>query len=480
MGPAQIESKGPDVEPFLYRHVLTMVLRQINTGALRTGDRLPSLRKLSLQMKVSVPTVRQAYLELERQGRIEARAKSGYFVLPRSPNQVVRRMRAGGAPVKVSCRAILDEVNEGLYLPKVLPLGVANPTMALPAATTLNRAMKRVMRRAEQRLFGYAPTNGELGLRRQLAYRYLAQGGEVDPNDIVITNGAQEGLSLALQSVAKSGDIIAVESPCYHGQLELIEALGMLALEIDTCPVEGVDVAALEGALATHRVAACMLSSSINNPLGCMISEDRRKRLVDILETAAVPLIEDDVYGELAFHGSRPLPCHRFSKKGLVLTCSSFSKTVAPGYRTGWIFPGRFGPEVAKRKRAFSCSSGLLQQLTLEEFVGSGDYDRYLKRLRAVLQDNAGKMASSISRHFPSSTRLSRPQGGSVLWVEVPGVDSIQLFRRALERGISIMPGPIFSARRRYLSFMRLSYGHPWNETIERGLMVLGELLRAG
>ena len=471
----------PGAEPFLYQRVIDLIRGQIGSGTLRPGDRLPSLRSLSTQLELSVPTVRQAYLELERSGRIEARPKSGYFVKPIAEAALVRKKpcssRPRAEPVTIRCRELIDEVYDGIHHPAILPLGAANPSMALPATKTLHRAMKRVMSRAEERVFAYAPTNGEPALQRQLAYRALNQGLQIDPDDIVVTNGAQEAMALALQSVASPGDVIAVESPCYHGQLELIESSGMLALEIDTCPIDGVEVDALQAALDAHSIGACIFSSAINNPLGSRMPDAARKRMVELLEKHGVPLIEDDVYGELAFHGQRPRPGQFYAKKGGVITCSSFSKTVAPGYRTGWIYPGRFHAEIVKRKRALSCATGLLAQLALAEFIGSGDYDRYLRRLVPVLRENAQRMACLASHVFPESTRLSRPQGGSVLWVEVPGLDSVALFRSALAANISIVPGVVFAARNRYRSFFRISYGHPWTEEVEEGMRKLGQLV---
>lgn len=466
-------------DAFLYQQVLDTVRGRIDSGALRAGDKLPSLRHLSGEMNVSVPTIRQAYVELEREGRVEARAKSGFFVLADTGRALLRRRGRAQAPTTVRCCSLIDEVNAGTELPDVLALGTANPSRALPATKTLHRAMKRVMSRAEERTLGYAPSIGDPGLRRQIAYRYFTQGGSIDPDQIIITNGAQEALFLALCTIAKPGDVIAVESPTYQGQLEQIEALDMLALEIETCPDEGVELDALEHAFRTHRVAACMFSSAINNPLGSRMPDAKRRALVAMCEQYGVPLIEDDVYGELAFDGVRPHPAQLYSKKGLVVTCSSFSKTVAPGYRMGWLVADKYLAPLAAAKRAYSCSSGLLQQLTLAEFIGSGDYDRYLGRLVPVLEQNARCTGSVVCRSFPANARQSRPQGGSVLWVEIPGCDSVALFRAALEEGISIMPGVIFAAKNRYRSFIRISFGHPWTEEVERGLETLGALAKS-
>ncbi|MBX2812617.1 MAG: PLP-dependent aminotransferase family protein [Myxococcales bacterium] len=474
-----MENEAND-NPFLYQQVIALVERQIQVGTLRPGDRLPSLRSLSHELEVSVPTVRQAYLELERRHYLEARPKSGYFLKPQLKPVSDRQLKKSrsGEPIVVRCRELIDEIYEGVHRPGVLPLGVANPTMANPATKMLHRALRRVAPRAEERLFVYAPTNGDAKLRRQLAYRYFGLGVEVDPDAIVITNGAQEAISLALQAVASPGDVIAVESPTYHGQLELIESLGLLALEVETCPQTGVDVDALETILATHSVAACLFSAALNNPLGSLMPEDSRERMVRLLEKRQVPLIEDDVYGELIFEGSRPHPGQYYARDGWVITCSSFSKTLAPGYRIGWILPGRFGREIVKRKRAFSCATGLLPQLALSDILGSGDFERYLRRLVPVLSDNAKRMACAVSCSFPSSTRFSCPQGGSVLWVEVPGIDSVDFFRLALEANVSIVPGTVFAARNRYRSCFRISYGHPWSDRVEAGIQSLAEIAR--
>ncbi|MDX1555200.1 MAG: PLP-dependent aminotransferase family protein, partial [Xanthomonadales bacterium] len=361
--------------------------------------------------------------------------------------------------------------------PGLLPLGIANPSMASPATKTLHRAMKRIMARAESRSLGYAPFYGEPGLCRQIAYRYLNQGGSVDPNEVLITNGGQEALTLALKSAARPGDVIAVESPTYYGVLELIESLGMLALEIETCPLEGVMLSRLEKALKAHRITACLFSSSISNPLGYLSDDEYRQDLVNLLERYDIPLIEDDVYGELYFDGPRPKPAQFFSRKGMVLTVGSFSKTVAPGYRVGWLLPGKFCEQARKLKRALSCSSGLLQQLTIAEFMATHDYDRHLNRLRPILKQNAERMAGCVEQHFPPDTGISRPRGGGVLWLELPEtVDAETLFDAALEQCISIVPGDIFSAEPRYGNFIRLSFGHPWSEDIEEGIATLGRL----
>jgi len=469
---------------YLYRQVVDLISDNIESGALMPGDRLPSLRRMSHRIGVSIPTVRQAYVELERQRRVQSRPQSGFYVRGLPTNELVRpspAFRRSARPIPVIGRSLMDRVYDGLYTPGVVPFGIANPCMVKPAAKALHRTMKRIMARAQERSLAYAPTLGEAGLRRQIAYRYLdTVGGKIDPDNICITNGGQEALLLALQAVAGKGDVIAVESPTYHGLLELIDSLGMLAIEVETCPEEGISLSALRKTLEAHPVKACMFATTLSNPLGVSMPEEMRQELVEMLEAHGVVLIEDDVYGDLLFDGHRPKPAEFYSRSGSVLTCGSFSKTIAPGYRIGWLIAGQYIDQIVQLKRSFSCSSGLLQQLTLSEFLATGDYDRYLKTLRPELQCNAERMSAMVAQHFPRETRTSKPVGGSVIWLELPEkVDSEMLFDLAIEAGISIAPGLIFSPCNRYRNFIRLSFGHPWSRQIEEGIEWLGRKVAA-
>ena len=468
-------------DTFLYRQVIDLITENMNTGTLLPGDRLPSLRKMSKTSGVSVPTVRQAYVELERLRRVESRPQSGFYVRHRAANDIVLPTRTTAVtPAPLRCRSLMERVYDGVNRPELVPLGIANPSMAKPAAKTLHRTMKRVMARAEERSLGYASTLGEPALRRQIAYHYLdTVGVQVEPEHICIANGGQEALLLALRAVASPGDVIAVETPTYHGMLELIDSLGMLAVEVETCPEEGVTISELKRTLEEHPVRACMFSTTLGNPLGVTMPLEDRHRLVRLLEQYDVALIEDDVYGDLRFDGQRPIPAQFLGSNARVLTCGSFSKTAAPGYRIGWVVTGQYVDEIARLKRAFSCSSGFLQQLTLADFMASGDFSRHLKSLMPVLQCNAERMSALVAEHFPAETRTSRPVGGSVLWLELPqNVNAEQLFDDAIGAGISIAPGHIFSPCACYTNFVRLSFGHPWGDRTEGAIRWLGQRVK--
>jgi len=465
-------------DTFLYQQVVDLITENIEAGTLLPGDRLPSLRKMSKSAGVSIPTVRQAYVELERRRRVESRPQSGYYVRHLASNDIVLPTRTESAdPARLRCRSLMERVYDGVNNPDLVPLGIANPTMAKPAAKTLHRTMKRIMARAEERSIGYASTLGEPLLRRQIAYHYLDTiGVKVEPDEICITNGGQEALLLALSAVAARGDVIAVETPTYHGMLELIDGLGMLAVEVETCPEQGVTLSELQRTLEKYPVKACMFSTTLGNPLGVTKPASDRVKLVKMLEEHDVALVEDDVYGDLLFDDTRPVPAQFLGSKARVLTCGSFSKTASPGYRIGWVVSRQHIDDIARLKRAFSCSSGLLQQLTLAEFMASGDYGRHLKSLKPVLKRNSERMMALVSEHFPEETRTSRPVGGSVLWLDLPkNIDAEQLFDDAIEAGISIAPGHIFSPCACYTNFIRLSYGHPWTEKTEYAIKWLGQ-----
>ena len=463
---------------FLYQQVIVIVREMRRSGSLRVGEKLPSLRSLSQKLKVSIPTVRQAYAELELQGVIEARPKSGYFMTQQASDvSQPKRVKLAKKPLRVERQTLIEEVFAAIHKPGIVPLGVANPAAAHSSDKALARIMRQVLSRSGAKALAYGPMDGFMPLKRQLAMRYLDQGLQVSPDEVLITNGAQEAIAIALKCVAKPGDVIAVESPTYFGILELIESLGMMALEIPLCPEDGIWLADLEHAIEHHEIAACVFSSSVSNPMGSFMDDEKRKTLVKMLEDRDIPFIEDDVYGDLYFTERRASPASLYSRKGLVLSCSSFSKTAAPGYRIGWLVAGKFGAQAKRFKRALSCSSPLLNQWTLSEFVASGEYDRNVRALRQVLERQKCRMIALVQEAFPPGTRVSNPKGAGVLWVELPlGNDSETFFHAALEHNISIAPGALFSPSNKFRRCIRISYGIPWTLELENAIRVLGAL----
>lgn len=467
---------------YLYEQVEAQVEGMIASGALVPGDRVPSLRRMSRQAGVSLATVSQAYIELERKGLVEARPKSGFYVRRRSVREpaLPRSARPAREPRRVQCADALDSILAAAQEPGIVSLGVANPSPDLLPAKALTRALTRVAQRDRSAGLEYCFQPGAEDLRRQVALRYADLGCAVSPDDVLITTGATEALALALKSVAGPGDVVAVESPAYFLTLRLIEQLGMLALEIRTDPGTGIELGSLARALGRERVRAVVTVSDFHNPLGSLMPDAKKRALVEMLAQRQIPLVDDDVYGDLSFTDVRPTPVTRFDRDGLVLACSSFSKTLAPGYRVGWLLPGRYRERAAHWKQSMTGASPTLTQLALAEFLRAGNYDRHLRRIRRVYREQVERMRYAIAQRFPEGTRVSRPGGGFFLWVELPrGVDGEVLFRRCLERGVSVTPGTLFSPTREFRNYIRVCCGRPWTEEVERALDTVAAVARS-
>jgi DNA-binding transcriptional MocR family regulator len=359
----------------------------------------------------------------------------------------------------------------------IVPLGSAFPSPLLFPLQKLTQSMASSMRALDpwSTVTDLAPGNAEL--RRMIAQRYQQDGAQVGSDDIVVTNGAMEALNLCLQAVTRPGDSVIIESPSFYAALQALERLELNAVEVATHPRDGIDLAALAAVLARGEAKACWLMSSFQNPLGSLMSDAKKKALVDLLARHGVPLIEDDVYGELYFGSKRPALAKAFDTHGLVMHCSSYSKCLAPGFRIGWAAPGRFARAVGRLKLATSLSAPMPSQLALADYLGRGGYERHLRQLRAALAVQQQHMLDAVERHFPPGTRVTRPQGGYFLWVAMPdGVDALALHRSALLHGISIAPGPIFSAQRGFRNCVRLNYGHGWDARFEAAMATLGRL----
>lgn len=463
----------------LYVRIAETFTRQVATGVLRPGDRVPSLRKLSDGRGVSLSTALQAYLWLENRGYLEARPQSGFYIrtpyakLIPEPQAKICQSR----PAAMGFNAVLEEVIRSASDPACIPFGAGCASADLFPHRRLNLIMRRILRRQAAHSGSYDFPPGIEAFRRQVARRSLAMRCEVSPSDVVVTGGALEAIHLSLRAVAKPGDVIAVESPLYFGILNSVASLNMKTIEIPTHPQRGMDLEHLERAIRKHRVKACITVSNGHNPLGYVLTDEFKRALVDLTSRANVAVIEDDLYGDLTFDAPRPSTAKSFDRKGLVLLCSSFSKTLSPGYRVGWVLPGRFRADVERLKLATNVASPSLPPLVIAEFLESGSYDRHVRGLRARFACQVENVRQAVAKYFPPGTRISRPAGGHMLWIELPpGVDGLKLHRAALLERISISPGVLFSTTGRYNNCIRINCGHTWAKTHDRALLTLGRL----
>jgi len=429
---------------FRYEEVAGFISGLVDNGTLPPGSRVPSLRQISKQRRVGLTTALQAYRLLEDRGVIEARPQSGHYVARRSPVPL-EKPAISNPPRTASTVDISGVVVKLLQYaadPALVPLGCAIPSAKLLAAGKLDRFLARAARLKGADHNTYTLHKGNLRLRQEIARRALRWGQALSAEEIVITCGCTEAVALALQTVSKPGATIAIESPTYFGLLHSLEALNFKALELPTDPTSGIDIEALETALKRKSIAACLLSSSFNNPLGCTMPDAKKLAVLNVLAKHGVPLIEDDIYGDIYFGAERPKPFIALDRHGTTLYCSSFSKTIAPGYRIGWMAMRREMQYALERKLAFTLSGPALPQVAFADFLSSGGYDNHLRRLRRVFEDTIDQMLRAIDKSFPEGTKVTQPAGGFVLWLELPkSVDCRALFDKALDKGICFAPG---------------------------------------
>lgn len=464
----------------LYVELARSIEQLIDQGTLRPGHRLPSVRRMSLQRDVSISTVLQAYTLLENHGCIEARPQSGYYVRPRMPSAPEPRMARPMA--KASYVGVKDLTAEIMSLsvdPRYVPLGSACPDPSLFPTKKLARILAAVGRNDPSMLGRYAMNWAFDPLAREIARRYLQAGCPIGHDELVVTVGCTEALNLSLRAVTKPGDTVAVETPAYFGFLETIQSLNLRVVEIPTDPRTGLCLDATRDALTNNNVKALLVMPSYHNPLGSCMPDAKKEKLYELLREFDVPAIEDDIYGDLHFGDRRPKPLKAWDTEGLVLLCGSFGKTLAPALRVGWCAPGRYLERVRRLKFTNSLGTPVVLQKTVSDFLRDGGYDHHLRSIRRAYHQQLHLCSQAILRHFPVGTRLSRPEGGFILWVELPhGVDTLVLQRDALQQRINTAPGPLFSVKDRYRTCLRMSCGIPWSDTLHDAIRTLGELAK--
>ena len=468
-------------QTYLYRQLAVDIEAGIAGGAFRPGERLPSIRRLHRELNLSVSTIYQAYMELEKSGLIEARPKSGYYVKPVGLSRLPAPSyhRKTGRPRRVNPKSMVNEVVAAIRNKKLLPFGASSLSPEILPNRHFARILKGISKQDINGFLSYAPTEGEPELRRQIISRHLGLAPGTGPDDLVVTAGCTEAVALSLQAVTVPGDIIAIESPTHFGFLQLAREMGLLVLEVPANPRTGVDIQALKTAIGSNRIKACLFMPNFHNPLGALMPEDHKMDLVRLLNRHEIPLIEDDIYAELYFDRQRPSLLKSHDRKDLVITCSSFSKVLASGLRVGWVIPGRrFLDRVRRLKAGISISASSLDQLVLTRFLAEGYFDRHMRTLRKVVEKQVLRTALAVQEHFPPDIGLVVPRGGNMLWIELPpGVDGLTLYQTALENHISIVPGEAFSGSGRFTRFIRLACGFPFTREMERGVVKLGELV---
>ncbi|QKJ85017.1 GntR family transcriptional regulator [Paramixta manurensis] len=458
-----------------YRQIAEQIKQAIHAGTLLPDTRLPSVRTLAAQYRVSLTTALKTLRTLEDEHYAVAKPKSGFFVAPLQRPQrdlpaVVEQPKAIApldeqtelhlAMVGADCRVRLDLANGDSALYPVKRIGLLMRQLGYSKPFLLGNTVKGT---------GYAP------LKAEIARRAVEYGCNINPDDILITNGCIEAISLSLRATVMPGDVVAVESPCYFVLLQMLHNLNLRVIEVEAGHEGYINVETLTALFRRKAVKAFVTLANINNPLGKSIPNEEKAYIARQADENDVVIIEDDIFGDTAFGERRPFPMRAFSPNAIL--CSGFSKTVAPGMRIGWVHSANFMRKIASLKYTSTMGTSVLSQAAIAELLRSGGYDAHLRKLRRELSRQINQIRQAVLRYFPAGTRVSEPEGGYVLWVEMPrqALNVRALFIKARNAGIGIAPGHIFATDNRYDHCFRLNAGFGWNDEVDQAIKQLAQ-----
>lgn len=465
---------------YRYEEISAKIELDILESRYPAGTKLPSIRILKKKYTCSSSTIQNAYDYLMAKGLVRSIPKSGYFVCLRPiSNHTGLERRAN--PILV--RDAVFESHLALITADrkhkhgMSAFNVTAPNDLLVPQKLLLRTMQQVIRSEGTNLLRYYPSNGGNNLKTAVVKRAALYNTALSVDELIITDGALQALYIALASVTNPGDVVAIESPCVFSILEVIRTLKLKVIEIPVHAEKGFDVPLLRMLVITHPVKAIVLTPNFHNPTGTVLSDTNKKALLDIAVAEQIPIIENDIYGDLNFSGLRPGNIKQWDTEGLVMTYASYSKTLAPGIRLGWLSPGRFFKEAEQLKYALGSTVSPIYQETLTRLLENNSYDRHLRKLRAQLAAQCDQTQDLIHRFFPEGTTATQPRGGYSIWVKMPDELNMQQFYEACtDIGIRFTPGYTFSFRPDFNGYFRLVFADPYTPQREIALKQIAEL----
>ncbi|MBJ7537415.1 PLP-dependent aminotransferase family protein [Marinomonas transparens] len=465
----------------LYQNLANRLREHIQHGFYKVGDKLPSVRQLAQEHSVSISTVQEAYRQLEQEILVEARPKSGYFVCHRQQSDNLPSVsRPPQRPLEVSqWEAVLNMLMIRTRKDTDVHLQHAMPDMKASTLKPLLKTLSDLSKQHPELGLGYGDVRGAEELRIELSRLAVASGCQLHPDDLVITSGCQEALSVCLRAVSEPGDIIAIESPSFYGSMQAIKAANLKVMEIPTHPETGMSLEALELALDQWPIKAIFVTPTCNNPMGYTMPDDKKEKLYRLAQNYNIAIVEDDIYGDISYQFPRPKSIKSFDTDGRVLLCSSFSKTIAPGMRVGWIAPGRYRDKVTHIKYVNSSMCPVFPQLAIAKFIRLGGYAKHLRLVRQRYERQRDHLLNSIKTHLPSDTRVSFPDGSFILWVELnENIDATKMLEACREKGVGFAPGPLFSSTGKFRNCLRLNYSELSMEKREWAIKTLAKVLK--
>lgn len=461
-----------------YLRLVEAIEDQIVSGALSTGDKLPSLRRMNKAHNVSIATILKAMDYLSGKGYIQSEEKKGYFITyDHAYFDHHDLVSEPSAPEDFeNFEQVLKKVFLHYDLNCKVDFSVAVPSKDLLPVNRLKKAVIETMHQSSDAKSMYQPIFGNEELRKLIAQRSVISGTNLNLDEIVTTNGGTSAIGYALKVCSKPGDIIVTESPLCFGILQLAKTMDMKVREVRTSANTGIVLDDLEQVLRSGGVSAIVTVTNFGNPLGYYMPDNKKKALVDMARKYKVTLIEDDPFGDLYYASKHPSTCKQYDETGEVIYCSTFSKTLVPGFRVGYVAGGKYTEAIAKTQLYHTISANSLTHSVVAKFLETGSYDRYLNQLRKILQSNLAKFSEAIKKYFPAGTKLVKPRGGSCLWIQLDEcINTLALFEICEEKGVRFVPGRLFSLGNQYNNCLKIAFAVKWSQEVERGLRTIGE-----
>lgn len=463
----------------IYISFANKIAKMIEDRIYKSGDKLPSIRSLHKKKELSIGTILQSFNYLIDKGLVVSKEKSGYFVndnlgknlaLPKAlPVSLVQ------SSVKVD--GLIQKLPADNKNKNFVSFANAFPDNRLLPFNSIKRAIQQTSRDITGSYLTLEDRKGNKKLRTEIAKRSLIWKATTHFEEIIITNGTTEAIMCSLKAITQPGDTVLVQNPCFHGVLQILECLELKIATVPSHPEEGISIEDVKEICGKVSVKACVFVSNFNNPDGASINTETKKELAAFASTFQIPIIEDDIYGELFLTGKRPDTIKTYDKDGWVLYCSSFTKTLMPGFRIGWCAAGRFIEQVARIKSMQNHSCSTFDQLVILQLLNSGIFERHLQKFRLELHKNLNQTIDFIEHYFPDGTKITRPKGGVMIWIELPEyINATDFLDTAFEQDISYAPGEIFSSKGDYQNYIRISYCSLWEQKTEKALMKLGKL----
>lgn len=407
------------MKTYRYEIFTAIIEEQIHSGILQSGDKLPSIREIKKRYHLSISSVQSGFEYLMIKGLVESSPRSGYFVAEQRVENIPKA-KTELPPVVRDEEFMKNILLTSKRISESSSFNTAVPGDLLIPQKLILRTMQEVIREKGAALLRYYPSNGLETLRKQIAKQMGIYGCRFNPDELIITDGALQALTIALSSVTKAGDVIAVDSPCVFSILEVIGNLGLKVIEIPVHYRTGFDTEYFRKVCAENNIQALIVTPNFHNPTGIMMSDSTKKQVLEVAEDHQVCIIENDLYSDLYFEEKRPSSIKSFDKKGVVMMYSSFSKTLAPGIRLGWLYAGSLYAKAERTKFALGRSvSPLYQELILRLLQGNS-YERHLRSFRKELNRQANQLLDVLRKSFPQGSYFHKPQGGYSIWAQMP------------------------------------------------------------